>query len=122
LTIFGQTPLTSLADRFGRVAGQVETLQAQVGTLGENLATNKSNLSSLETSMTDLATQLREVGQVVSSGEIEDSLREIVSIIRWTLGLLAIWFAVPAIASLVFGVWLRRQLAAEAITPGARPA
>ncbi|MGZ8721637.1 MAG: hypothetical protein ACXWXH_09245 [Aeromicrobium sp.] len=122
LTIFGQTPLTSLADRFGRVAGQVETLQAQVGTLGEDLATNRSGLASLGTSTTDLATQLRQVGQVLSSGEIEDSLREIVSIIRWTLGLLAIWFAVPAIGALVFGVWLRRQLAADAITPGARPA
>ncbi|MGZ5374282.1 MAG: hypothetical protein ACXWXC_09950, partial [Aeromicrobium sp.] len=112
----------SLADRFGRVAGQVETLQAQVGTLGENLATNRSSLASLGTSMTDLASQLRQVSQVLSSGEIEDSLREMVSIIRWTLGLLAIWFAVPAIGALAFGVWLRRQLAADAITPGARPA
>jgi prefoldin subunit 5 len=110
LTIFGQTPLTSLADRFGRVAGQVETLQAQIGTLGEDLATDRSGLSSLGTSMTDLASQLRQVSRVLSSGEIEDSLREIVSIIRWTLGLLAIWFAVPAVAALVAGIWLRRQV------------
>jgi hypothetical protein len=44
-----------------------------------------------------------------------------VSIVRWTLGLLAIWFAVPAIAALVAGIWLRRQLAADAVTPAARP-
>jgi hypothetical protein len=121
LTIFGQTPLTALADRFGRVAGQVETLQAQVGTLGANLSTNGSNLTSLQASTTDLATQLRRVSQALTSGEIEDSLREIVSIVRWTLGLLAIWFAVPAIAALVAGIWLRRQLAADAVTPAARP-
>lgn len=122
LTVFGQTPLTSLADRFGRVAGQVETLQAQVGTLGDNLASNQSKASALGSSMTDLATQLHEVSDVLRSGEIEDSLREVVSIVRWTLGLLAIWFAVPALGALAFGIWLRRQLAEDAITPGARPA
>jgi methyl-accepting chemotaxis protein len=121
LSILGQTPLTSLADRFGRVAGQVESLQAQVSTLGANLATNQSNLAALGTSMTDLAIQLHQVSDVLRSGEIEDSLREIVSVVRWTLGLLAIWFAVPAVAALAFGVWIRRQLAAETVTPAAPP-
>ncbi len=117
VSILGQTPLAGLSDRFGRVAGQLETLQAQVGTLGDNLAGNQSNLAALGTSMTDLATQLRGVSQVLQSGEIEDSLHEIVSIIRWSLSLLAIWFAVPAIAALAFGIWIRRQLSDGSVVP-----
>ena len=110
LSIFGQTPLSSIADRFGTIATQLESLKAQVSTLSGNLGNNESTLGALGTSMTDLVGQLHQVSDVLRSGEIEDSLREIVSIIRWSLSLLAIWFAVPAIAALAFGVWIRRQL------------
>ena len=104
LSILGQTPLSSLSDRFGRIATQLETLQGRIGELGTNLGSNQDNLTTLGSRMTDLATQLRAVSDVLASGEIEDSLSEIVSVVRLALGLLAIWFAVPAIAALGFGI------------------
>ena len=116
LSILGQNPLASLSARFGTVATQLETLQSKVGELGGNLGDNQSKLSELGSRTTELATQLRLVSQVLSSGEIEDSLNEIVSVVRLALGLLAVWFAVPAIAALAFGIWIRRQLRAEGST------
>ena len=110
LSIFGQTPLSSISDQFGKIANQLEALKGQVDTLTGNLGNNQSTLGALGASMTDLVAQLHQVSDVLRSGDIEDSLREIVSIIRWSLSLLAIWFAVPAIVALAFGIWIRRQL------------
>ncbi len=108
LTFLGQQPLASLSSRFGQIGTQLGLLQTQVALLGANLTDNKTNLSALGTSLTDLAAQLRDVNAVVGSGEIELSLAEILSIVRLALGLLAVWFAVPAVAALGFGIWLRR--------------
>ena len=101
VSFLGQTPLASLSGRFGTIADQLETLQGQVSTLGGNLADNQANLAALGTSLTDLAAQLRQVNEILGSGEIEASLGEIVSLVRLALALLAVWFAVPAIAALV---------------------
>jgi septal ring factor EnvC (AmiA/AmiB activator) len=114
LTFLGQQPLASLSGRFDRIATQLSTLQTQIGTLGTNLTDNQTNLVSLGTSLTDLAAQIRDVNTVVGSGEIESSLAEILSVVRLALGLLAVWFAVPAIAALGFGIWVRRQVRATA--------
>ena len=40
LSILGQTPLSSLSNRFGTIATQLETLQGRVGELGTNLGSN----------------------------------------------------------------------------------
>ena len=118
LTILGQTPLASLSDRFGRIADQLAVLQGQVSTLGANLGTNTTNLAALGTSLSALASQLRAVNDVLGSGEIESSLGDLIGIVRLALGLLAVWFAVPAIGALAFGLWLRREIAGRT-EPGA---
>jgi hypothetical protein len=112
VSFLGQTPLASLSDRFGKIADQLATLQGQVSTLGSNLADNQANLTALGTSLTDLATQLRSIDDILGSGQIESSLADMVSVVRLALLLVAVWFAVPAIAALWFGIWLRRELAA----------
>jgi len=122
LTFLGQQPLASLSGRFGQIATQLGTLQTQVGTLGSNLGDNKTNLVALGASLTDLAGQLRQVDDVLGSGEIESSLSDIVTVVRAALALLAVWFAVPAIAALGFGIWVRRQVGvdpARTATPAA---
>ena len=121
VSLLGQQPLLALSDRLGRVATNVDTLRTEMSTLGVNLAANKANLVELGTSLSDLASQLRQADQVVASGEIESSLGDVVGIVRLSLALLAIWFAVPAAGALAFGLWLRRQLPADAVTPEARP-
>ena len=121
VSLLGQQPLAALSERLGRVATNVDTLRTQMGTLGVNLAANKANLVELGTSLTDLASQIRRADEVVASGEIESSLGEVVGIVRLSLALLAIWFAVPAAGALAFGIWLRRQLPVDAVTPEARP-
>jgi hypothetical protein len=122
VNLLGQRPLAVLSERLGRVATTVDTLRTQMSTLGVNLAANKANLVELGTGLTDLASQIRRADEVVASGEIESSLGEVVGIVRLSLALLAIWFAAPAAGALAFGLWLRRQLAADDVTPAAPPA
>jgi hypothetical protein len=110
VSILGQTPLTSLGQRFGALADQVDALQGQVAALHGNLADNQANLSAMGTSLSDVADQLRAVKVTLDSGQIEDGLSTTVEVIRWLMVLMAVLFAVPAVAALWFGVWLRRQL------------
>jgi septal ring factor EnvC (AmiA/AmiB activator) len=122
LTFLGQQPLASLSGRFGQIATQLGTLQIQVGTLGANLGDNKTNLVALGGGLTDLAGQLRQVNDVLGSGEIESSLSDIVTVVRAALALLAVWFAVPAVAALGFGIWIRRQVRVDPSPPAAAAA
>ena len=119
VSILGQQPLAALAGRLGLVATNVDTLRTQMATLGVNLGDNKGNLTELGAGLTDLAVQLRQADQVVASGEIESSLGDVVGIVRLALVLLAVWFAVPAVGILAFGIWLRRELSADLGTPSA---
>ena len=121
LTVFGQRPFAALSERFGRIAGQLEALQAQIRVLGANLGANGTNLAALGTSLADLGTQLRAIDAVIGSGELQSSLADIVSAIRLALALLAVWFAVPAVGALVLGLWIRRQLDDEELRPEAQP-
>jgi phage-related minor tail protein len=119
VSILGQTPLASLAGRFGTLADTLGALQAQVATLHDNLADNQANLVALGASLSDVAVQLRQVDAILGSGEIQDSLGTTIAVIRWLMALLAVMFAVPAVAALAFGLWLRRQIAAG--SPAADP-
>ena len=121
LTIFGQTPLTSLADRFGgspdrsrrcrpRSATSVRTWDNR---FEPDLAPGKHGGPRHPASSRSASPHLRARSRTASARSCRSCV--------WTLGLLAIWFAVPAIAALVAGIWLRRQLAADAVTPAARP-
>ncbi len=112
VSILGQTPLASLAGRFGALADTLEALQGQVSTLHDNLADNQANLVALGASLSDVAVQLREVDAIVGSGQIQDSLGTTVAVIRWLMVLLVVMFAVPATVAIYFGVWIRRQMAA----------
>jgi len=111
VSILGQTPLASLASRFGSLADTLEALQGQVSTLHDNLADNQANLVALGASLSDVAVQLRQVDAILGSGEIQDSLGTTVAVIRWLMVLLVVMFAVPALVAIYFGVWIRRQMA-----------
>jgi len=123
-SFLGQTPLASLADRFGSVADSLAALHGEISTLGGSLADNQANLARLGTSLSDVAVQLRGVDAILGSGEIQGSLAETVTVIRWTMLLLAAMFAAPAVAALAFGVWIRRQLGdlGPAVAPARAPA
>ena len=113
LSILGQTPLSSMSDRFAQDRRpSSRRSRARSASSAAISATTRSNLSELGSRTTDLATQLRLVSEVLASGEIEDSLSEIVTVVRLALALLALWFAVPAIAALGFGIWIRREFLA----------
>lgn len=110
VSLLGATPFGAAGEKLGQVATQLEGLQGQVSLLADNLTTNKATLITLGSSLKDLATQLRSTRDTLGSGVVEDSLADLIGIVRLSIGLLAIWFAVPAVAALLFGVWLRGQL------------
>lgn len=110
VSLLGATPFGAAGEKLGQVATQLEGLQGQVSLLADNLTTNKGTLITLGASLKDLATQLRSTRDTLGSGVVEDSLADLIGIVRLAIGLLAVWFAVPAVAALLFGVWLRGQL------------
>lgn len=110
ISIIGQRPFAGASQRIGQLSDRLESLHARIGGLGSTLADNEAKLAALGDSLSALATQLRSVNGELGSGEIEAGLSELVGILRIALVLLAAWFAVPAIASLGFGLWLRREL------------
>ena len=108
-SFLGQSPLASVAGRLSSVADSLATLHGEISTLDGSMADNQANLAGLGTSLSDVAVQLRGVDAILGSGEIQSSLGDTVAVIRWTMLLLAVMFAAPAVAALSFGVWIRRQ-------------
>ena len=110
VSILGGTPFGAAGEKLGAMATQLEGLQGQVSLLADNLTQNKTTLVALGASLKDLATQLRTATDTIGSGVVEESLADMIGIVRLSIALLALWFAVPAVASLLFGIWLRGQL------------
>ncbi len=110
VSILGASPFGAAGEKLGSVATQLEGLQGQVSLLADNLTKNKTTLVALGASLNDLATQLRGTRDTLDSGLVEESLADMIGIVRLSIALLALWFAVPAVAALLFGIWLRGQL------------
>jgi len=114
VSLFGATPLSSAADAVGQIGVSLEGLDTQLAlaavALGANrdaLATNSVSIGRLGDSAAALAARLR-------SGIIESSFGDVQQVILLLLLVVTALSVVPAVGAIALGVWLRRELRAEA--------
>jgi hypothetical protein len=111
VNILGVTPLGPAADAVGAIANGIEGLDTRLSAIGDSLEGNSDALAANATSLERLADSTAAAAERLRSGVIEASLDDIHAVLIVVLLVLTGWTAVPAIGALVFGVWLRRELA-----------
>jgi hypothetical protein len=114
VSLLGQTPLGSAADAVGRIAASLEGLDTRLSVIGVALAANGDALASNATSLGQLGDSVGAIAARLGSGAIDDSLGDTQMVIVVTLLVFTALSVVPAVGALVFGLWLRRQLAFSA--------
>ena len=103
--------LGSAGDGFQAVGENLADLGPSLQTLSSNLARNQQELANTSETVQRLAGELDNVQQVLESGTIESRVSEGFGFLRAGLIAMTIWLALPAIAALFIGIWLRRAVA-----------
>ena len=111
LSILGSRPLGGVADQFGQIAADLEGLDSRLDLIATDLEDNKNKLLANAASLTALGERLDEIADELRSGFIQDSLDDVRLVITVLAFLLVAWTALPAVGALLFGWWLRRELA-----------
>ncbi len=111
VNILGVSPLGPAADAVGGIANAIEGLDTRLSAIGDSLDGNSDALAANATSLGRLADSTAAAAERLRSGVIEDSLDDVHLVIIVVLLMMLAWTAVPAVGALVFGVWLRRELA-----------
>jgi hypothetical protein len=109
-TILGSRPLEGVADQFGRIASDLEGLDARLEDIATDLEDNRDRLLTNAASLTALGERLDTVADDLASGFIQDTLDDVRLLLVVLVLVLVLWTAVPAVGALLFGLWLRRQL------------
>ena len=111
VNILGVTPLGPAADAVGGIANAIEGLDTRLSAIGDSLEGNSDALAANAASLDKLAESTAAAAERLRSGVIEASLDDIQAVLIVVLLVLTAWTAVPAVGALVFGIWLRRELA-----------
>ena len=114
ISIFGSQPLAPIAGLFGQIAGQLGDLDTQLDGVATNLVANRAALTTNAASLAALAAETRALGQRIAPDAVDRAIADA----RWfaiaLLAVVATGVALPAIAALVLGWWLRRELVRSA--------
>lgn len=120
-SILGSQPLAGAGALFTEVAGTLSALGSQLEAASMSLDANQVSLLSTSQSLDALAQSLVRAKAQLTSGEIEQSISDLIKVFLVALVTIVVFFAVPAIGALVLGVWLLRKVPATARVPGAAP-
>jgi hypothetical protein len=110
VNILGATPFSSPADAVGRIAASMEGLDAQLSLIADDLKGNRDALADNATSLNELGDSTKALAARLGPGVGQDSLGDVQQVIAITLLMFAAWSFVPAVGTLVLGMWLRRAL------------
>lgn len=110
ISILGSRPLANVADLFGQMATDLEGLDTRLETIATDLDNNRMALNDNATSLQFLGVKLEGVADGLRSGVIEDSFADVQMILTVLSALLIAWTALPALAALGLGWWIRREL------------
>lgn len=102
----------SAGDKFVAVGNSLSDLSPSLATLSTNLQTNQQQLARTSATVTRLSNQLDEVQSTLEKGTIETRVDEGLGFLKAVLIAMTVWLALPTIAALFIGIWLRR-----AVTP-----
>ncbi len=101
----------SAGDSFQAVGQNLADLGPSLQALSSNLARNQQQLADTSETVQRLAGELDKVQEVLESGTIENRVSEGFGFLRAGLIAMTVWLALPAIAALFIGIWLRRAVA-----------
>lgn len=105
-------PFVSSVPALDGVAEQLTGLEPSLASIASDLTANRDQLGTTSASLRDLAAQLDEVESTLANGVIDERVGQGFDFLRAAIIALTVWFAMPALAALLIGVWLRR-----AVTP-----
>jgi phage-related protein len=110
INILGSRPLAPLAGLFGNIAGQLGDLDGRLEAVSTGLVANRGALTANATSLAGLATEIRALRERVPIDLSGSTLADTrwLAIVLLLVVLAAV--ALPAVAALLLGWWLRREL------------
>jgi uncharacterized phage infection (PIP) family protein YhgE len=114
VSLLGQSPLSSAADTVAHIATSLGSLDTQLSLAAVALTANSDALATNATSLGALGDSAAALAGRLRSGVIDDSLGDVQLAMTLMLLVFVALSVVPAVGALVFGVWLRRELAAGA--------
>ncbi len=106
----GNQPLARAADVIAGINTSLDGLDSRLHAIATSLTDNRASLEANTRSLTALGSRLTILARDLRTGTIEDSLADIRVIILVTFLLLTAWTAFPAVAAMLLGLWLRRNL------------
>lgn len=111
--ILGRRPLGSVAESFGRMAGNLDGLDERLGLIATDLESNRTALLANASSLEALGARLGLVAEDLRGGVVQDGFADLQLSATILAIVLLIWVTIPAIGALWLGRWLRREVGVE---------
>ena len=110
INILGANPLASVSGLFRDIATQLRDVRGQLTAIGTSLATNRAALGANATSLAELATETKALARQMNGEALAGAIEDLRVLLVIVLGIGALGAAVPAVGSLLLGLWLRREV------------
>jgi hypothetical protein len=107
-SILGAQPLAQAGALFSGVAGTLSQLGSNLEVVSASLSANQASLVATSASLDRLAESLAKSKDQLASGEIEQSLADLIQVFLIALVVIVLFLAVPAVTALLFGLRLLR--------------
>ena len=114
IELLGRRPLGGVAEAFGRMATNLEGLDAQLDLIATDLESNRAALLANASSLSALGERLGLVAEDLRGGVVEDGFSDLRTSATVLAIVLLVWMTVPALGALWLGWWLRREVGTEA--------
>jgi hypothetical protein len=107
VSILGQQPFAGISDGFHNTATHLADLSTSLSGVATALRGNKAALGAVPITLQNLAASLRTASDGLAD-DVTAGLNDVQAIYTVTFLVAALWFGAPALAALIFGLWLRR--------------
>ena len=110
IVILGRQPLAGVSDAFGRMASNLDGLDARLDLIASDLESNRGALITNAASLGALGEQMAGVADDLEAGGVQGSLADLQAAVAILSVVLLIWITIPAAGALWLGRWLRTEV------------
>jgi hypothetical protein len=110
VNILGTTPLAGVSGLFRDISTQLRDVRGQLTTISSSLSTNRAALTANATSLSELASETKSLARQLDGSALGSALEDLRVLLVIVLGIGALGAAVPAVGSVILGLWLRREV------------
>jgi hypothetical protein len=111
--VLGRRPLGTVADGFGRMAGNLDGLDTRLELIATDLESNRSALLANATSLGALGDRLGTVASDLEASAVAEGLGDLGSSLTVLALVMLVWITIPAAGALWLGWWLRGEVGLE---------